>query len=200
MADRGRPRAFDRDEALHRAMRVFWTCGYEGASVSELAQAMGINKPSLYSAFGCKEQLFRDAIALYEREEGTPVGEALDKGCTARGAIEGALRFNARGYASPDKPRGCMVVVSALAGAPENDPVCSFLAENRRTGTDNFRRRIERGMREGDVPAHADPERVASFYATVLHGLSIKARDGASAAELECVVDSAMAAWDAVVG
>ncbi|MCR4269097.1 TetR/AcrR family transcriptional regulator [Nitratireductor sp. ZSWI3] len=198
MAERGRPRAFDRDEALHRAMRVFWTCGYEGASVSELAQAMGINKPSLYAAFGCKEELFREAIALYGREEGAPVGEALAAGRTARGAIEMALRVNARSYTNPDNPRGCMVVVSALAGAPENNPVCRFLAENRRESEESFRRRVERGIAEGDVLASADPARVAAFYATVMHGLSIQARDGASAAALEKVVDSAMAAWETV--
>ncbi|WP_040676358.1 TetR/AcrR family transcriptional regulator [Nitratireductor pacificus] len=198
MAERGRPRAFDRSEALHRAMRVFWTCGYEGTSVSELAQAMGINKPSLYAAFGCKEALFREAIELYEQEEGAPVGEALDQGRTARSAIETALRVNARSFTNPDNPRGCMVVVSALAGAPENNPVCSFLADNRRESEENFRRRVLRGIEEGDVPRGADAARVAAFYATVMNGLAIQARDGATMERLERLIDSAMAAWEAV--
>ncbi|WP_367718685.1 TetR/AcrR family transcriptional regulator [Nitratireductor sp. GISD-1A_MAKvit] len=200
MAGRGRPRAFDRNEALHRAMRVFWSCGYEGASMNELAEAMGINKPSLYAAFGCKETLFREAIGLYEREEGAPVSEALENGRTARVSIEAALRVNARSYANPENPRGCMVVISALAGAPENSPVCRFLAENRRGNEDGFRRRVERGIVDGDVPETANPGRIAAFYATVMHGLSIRARDGASAEELERVVDSAIAAWDAIAG
>lgn len=198
MAERGRPRAFDRDEALHRAMHVFWSCGYEGASVNDLAQAMGINKPSLYAAFGCKEELFRAAIRLYEQEEGAPVGEALECSRTARGAIETALRIIARGYTNPDNPRGCMLVVSALAGAPESSRVCNFLAANRREGEENFKRRVARGIVEGDVPASANPDRVAGFYATVMHGLSIRARDGASAGELEHIIDSAMAAWEAI--
>ena len=198
MAGRGRPRAFDRNKALHQAMRVFWSCGYEGASVSELAEAMGINKPSLYAAFGCKEALFREAIELYEREEGAPVSEALQNGRTARTAIETALRVNARSYTNPENPRGCMVVISALAGAPENNPVCRFLAENRRGSEDDFRRRVERGIADGDVPESANPRSVAAFYATVMHGLSICARDGATAAELERVVDSAIAAWDTI--
>lgn len=198
MAERGRPRAFDKDAALHKAMRVFWTSGYEGASVSELAQAMGINKPSLYAAFGCKEALFREAIELYEKEEGAPVGAALEAGRTARGAIETALRVNARCYTNPDNPRGCMVVVSALAGSPENNPVCSFLADSRRESEESFRRRVARGIAEGDVPSSADAGRVAAFYATVMNGLSIQARDGATADALERVIDSAMAAWDAI--
>lgn len=198
MAGRGRPRAFDRNEALHQAMRVFWSCGYEGASMNELSQAMGINKPSLYAAFGCKETLFREAIELYGREQSAPVSEALEKGDTARGSIERALRVNARCYTAPDNPRGCMVVTAALAGAPENSPVCRFLTENRRENEACFRRRVERGISDGDVPESADPARVAAFYVTVLHGLSIQARDGASCAALERVVDSAIAAWDAI--
>ncbi len=166
--------------------------------MSELAEAMGINKPSLYAAFGCKEALFREAIELYEREEGAPVGEALENGRTARVAIETALRVNARSYTNPDNPRGCMVVISALAGAPENNPVCRFLAENRRGSEDEICRRVERGVADGDVPESADPRRVAAFYATVMHGLSIRARDGAAAEELERVVDSAIAAWDTI--
>lgn len=199
MGIRGRPRAFNRDEALKMAMRVFWASGYEGASMTELTQAMGINKPSLYAAFGCKESLFREAIKHYERVMGEPAGEALEKGRTARGAIDAVLRMKARSFIGPETPRGCMVVVSALAGAPENDPVCSFLAENRRDGEDGFRKRIERGIAEGDVPPGVDAASVATFYVTVLYGLAIRARDGASEQDLEHVIDSAMAAWDAIV-
>lgn len=198
MAERGRPRAFDRNEALHRAMHLFWTRGYEGASVSDLAEVMGINKPSLYAAFGCKEELFRAAISLYEKEEGAPVGEALEAGRTARCAIEAALRSNARNLSNPDNPRGCMLVVAALAGPAEDNPVCRFLSDNRRRSTQNFRRRVARGIAEGDVPATADPDRIAAFYTAVLHGLSIQARDGAAAETLEHVVDCAMAAWEAL--
>lgn len=196
MAERGRPRAFDRDEALRRAMRLFWTCGYEGASINDLAEAMGINKPSLYAAFGSKEALFREAIALYEREEGEPVQAALQGARTAREGIGESLRVNARAFTDPGKPRGCMVVLSALVSGPANGAVCTLLAENRMEVEENYRRRIERGIAEGDVPAAADTLRMAAFYAAVQNGLSVLARDGASVEHLLGVVDSAMSAWD----
>src|SRR5919112_1807947 len=98
MAERGRPRAFDRSAALRRAMEVFWQCGYEGASLGDLTAAMGINRPSLYAAFGCKEALFREAVALYDAEEGAEADRALRECRTAREAIEAVLRDKARTY------------------------------------------------------------------------------------------------------
>jgi AcrR family transcriptional regulator len=196
MAGRGRPREFDRAEALNRAMNVFWARGYEGASVDDLTAAMGINKPSLYAAFGSKQALFREAISLYERTEGVPVQRALDDAPTARAGIEAALRCNARAYTRPRRPRGCMVVLSSLLGASENETVRQFLARGRRASETAMRRRIERGIREGDVPSGADPARIAAFYTTVTQGLSIQARDGASEAALNAIVDAAMGAWD----
>ena len=200
MAERGRPRAFDREQALRRAMTLFWTRGYEGTSTADLTRAMGINKPSLYAAFGCKEALFREAVALYDALEGTPVERALDEAPTARAAIENALRANLGAYADPEKPAGCMIVLSGLLGTPESAEVRRFLADLRRAGEEAFRRRVERGITDGDVPAGADARAVAAFYTTVLQGLSVQARDGAPQATLEAVVDGAMAAWDAVAG
>ncbi|UUP19278.1 TetR/AcrR family transcriptional regulator [Nitratireductor thuwali] len=199
MVERGRPRAFDRDEALHRAMRLFWTRGYDGTSVSDLAEAMGINKPSLYAAFQCKEKLFYDAVALYEREEGGKFLEALQAGPTAREAVGEALRTNARIFTDQQKPGGCMIVVSALATGPDHDAVSGFLARNRREAEAAYRARIERGMAEGDVPPQVDAARVAAFYTAVQNGMSIQARDGVSEQSLLEIVDSAMAAWDHVI-
>ena len=199
MAERGRPRTFDRQEALRRAMEVFWARGYEGASVGELAEAMGINRPSLYAAFGCKEALFREAVALYDATEGAPIQRALDEAPTARAALEAMLRHNARAYARDDQPRGCMVVLASLLGTPENEAVRQFLRENRALGEEVLRQRIERGIAEGDVPTGADARMLAAFYSTVTQGLSVQARDGASVAAMEAVVDAAMAAWDRLV-
>lgn len=198
MADRGRPRAFDRDEALRRAMTVFWMRGYEGASIGDLTEAMGINKPSLYASFGCKEELFRQAVRLYGTLEGEAIDRALTENATARAAIEAVLRHNARAYVDADTPPGCMIVLSALMGTPENREVRQFMAAERRAGEEALRRRIERGVGEGDVPAGADAALMAAFYTTVIHGLSVEACDGASREVLEGIVDGAMAAWDAL--
>ena len=199
MAERGRPRQFDREEALRRAMTLFWSRGYEGASLGDLTAAMGINKPSLYAAFGCKEALFREAVAFYDATEGEPVQRALDSAPTARAAVEAMLRVNADVYAGPKKPRGCMIVLSSLIGAAENEELRQFLAGLRRRGEDDLRRRIARGIAEGDVPSGADARRLAAFYTTVLQGLSIQARDGASRRALNAIVDDAMAAWGTLV-
>ncbi|MGF1631773.1 MAG: TetR/AcrR family transcriptional regulator [Kiloniellaceae bacterium] len=199
MAERGRPRGFDRQEALRRAMVLFWSRGYEGTSLGDLTTAMGINKPSLYAAFGCKEELFREAIAFYDASEGASVQESLDVAPTARAAIEAMLRVNAEAYVSPKKPRGCMIVLSSLIGASENEALRGFLAKLRRQGEVQLRRRIERGMIEGDVPPGTDARRLAAFYTTVLQGLSVQSRDRASRKVLNAIVDDAMAAWDALI-
>jgi AcrR family transcriptional regulator len=199
MATRGRPREFDRDEALRRAMEVFWERGYEGASVSDLTEAMGISSPSLYAAFGSKEILFRQAVELYAGVEGSITERALREGATAREAVESMLRENAREYTDPDTPTGCMLVLGATAWT-ENESVRRYVADYRHEAHDALRERIERGVADGDVPAQANAAGVASFYATVLEGLSIQARDGATFEQLEGIVDSAMRGWDALVG
>lgn len=199
MAVRGRPRAFDRNEALRHAMEVFWARGYEGTSVGDLIAAMGINKPSLYAAFGSKETLFREAVALYDQVEGTPIQRALDEAPTARASVEAVLRHNAEAYARADQPRGCMIVLSSLLGTPENEAVRRFLKNQRTLGEEALRRRIERGVAEGDVPTWVDSRKVTAFYNTVIQGLSVQARDGATADVLGAIVDAAMSAWDKLI-
>ncbi|NMK45983.1 TetR/AcrR family transcriptional regulator [Achromobacter sp. Bel] len=176
-------------------MRTFWAQGYEGTSVQDLVGAMGVNKPSLYSTFGCKEEIFREAVELYDRLEGRATSESLSEASTAREAVETMLRSNARAYAVADGPRGCMIVLSSLLGAPENESVRAFLAGNRSEGEAVLRDRLARGIAEGDLRASADVHQLAAFYTTVLEGLSIQARDGASAEKLNLIIDAAMLAW-----
>jgi AcrR family transcriptional regulator len=199
MAARGRPRAFDRTEALRQAMTVFWERGYEGASISDLSAAMGINSPSLYAAFGCKEQLLRDAVALYNEIEGADIAAALRERPSAREAIAEVLRRNAIAYTDPGKPTGCMIVLTATTYTEGNRAVHDHLAEHRMSLERDFRERIERGIDDGDVPVGADAATVAAFYNAVNHGMAIQARDGANRSTLCAVAEAAIAAWDGLV-
>ena len=197
MATRGRPRAFDPDAALRKALDVFWERGYEGTSMNDLVAAMGIASASIYAAFGSKAELFRRTMRLYGATRGEPPRRALREEPTARAAIEAMLRATADEITRPDDPHYCMLILAAPTGAVENHEVREFLAGGRRAMLAEIRARLERGAADGDLTASAATlDAIARYYATVVQGLSIQARDGASRAELETIVTCAMAAWD----
>jgi AcrR family transcriptional regulator len=196
MAERGRPRGFDRGEALRRAMEVFWEHGYEGTSIGDLTAAMGIRPPSLYAAFGSKEALFREAVELYEQVEGDAPVRALRDGATAEAGVEAMLRAHALAYAAPNRPSGCMIVLAATTYTPSTEGIRDFLAEQRRASTAQLRERLERGRAEGDLPPDADVDALAAYVSSVQYGMSLQARDGATHEELSAVVDCVMAGWD----
>lgn len=181
-------------------MEVFWAQGYEGASIGDLTAAMGIERPSLYAAFGCKEALFRQAVELYTKGGKGVTKQALARAPTARAAVAAMLHDNAVVYATPGKPLGCLVVLSAVVGTPASAEVRADLIARR----DDVRRaveaRIRQGMAEGDVAATADAGLMANFYCTVLNGLSLQARDGRSVDDLIAIGAAAMAAWDSLAG
>jgi AcrR family transcriptional regulator len=199
MATRGRPRTFDRDTALERAMEVFWANGYEGASMSDLTAAMGINSPSLYAAFGSKEELFREAVARYDESLGATAAAELRDQPTAREAIAAVLRHHAVVFCDPDKPRGCMIVLVATTCTDRTRSVHEHLAKLRTATEDDFRARIERGIADGDVPAGADAATIAAFYNSVNHGMAIQARDGADQTKLSAIAEAAISAWDGLI-
>ena len=196
MATRGRPRTFDPDTALRKALDLFWERGYEGTSLNDLAQAMGIASASIYACFGSKEDLFRDVMALYGTTSGEPPRRALREQPTARAAIHAMLRATADEITRPDTPHYCMLILAAPTGAVENHTVREFLAGIRRDMFTENRDRLARGVADGDLTASADLDAIARYYTTVVQGLSVQARDGASRADQEAVITGAMAAWD----
>jgi AcrR family transcriptional regulator len=198
MVPRGRPRSFDRDAALRSAMKTFWKFGYEGASMAELTKAMGINSPSLYAAFGSKEELFREAIALYLATEDCETRKAMEGQSTARAAFHALLRQSAGNLARAGYPHGCLLILGDSNATPGNDRVRQFLCQRRRDIQAGLEARLKRGIADGDLSADADIKAMAAFYMTVLQGLSLRARDGASREALTGVVESAMAAWDSL--
>jgi len=201
---RGRPRSFDRAQALQAALRVFRERGYEGATLAELQAAMGgLSPPSLYAAFGSKEKLFEEAVAMYVASIAETAQRALEApGTSTRDAIERMIRANVIAITKSGEPHGCMLVLGALNPAPAgSEGACAsehlhlIRLQTKRT----VAARIRRGIREGDVPRDADADGLAMFVTALMHGLSVHARDGASRAALNAAVDRAMLAWDASV-
>jgi AcrR family transcriptional regulator len=177
-------------------MLVFWQRGYEATSISDLTAAMGINPPSLYAAFGDKQRLFQQVLQRYQDNAGACVGRALAEEGSARAAVERMLRQGAVALTRPDCPKGCMVVLAAASCAVP-DPMKDDLARRRSQTQAALRKRLERGIAEGDLPPETDAAALATFYATVFQGMTIQARDGAGPENLLAVAEAAMRAWPA---
>lgn len=188
----GRPREFDRDAALMKARDAFWARGYEGVSMADLVETLGLASARIYAAFGSKEALFREAITLYDEGEGGFATRALAEEPTVRGAIRRILMEAIETYTRPDRPHGCMVVSAATNCANDNDGVREWLAELRRRRTASMIERLERAVGEGELPSDTDAQALGDFLATVLHGLSVQARDGVSKERLMATVPWAM--------
>jgi AcrR family transcriptional regulator len=190
----GRPRAFDPDAALERAMHVFWAKGYEGASLSDLTQAMRINRPSLYAAFGNKEQLFRKVLDRYVDGPLAYFGKALATP-KARDVIEQIFFGAARMASDPRLPAGCLMVQGALACGDAASSVRKEAAARRVASEVALRRRLQGAKREGDLPQNADPAALARYVMTVLQGMAVQGGDGASRDQLRRVAQLALRAW-----
>lgn len=193
----GRPRSFDREKALSTAMSIFWRKGFAATSVSDLCSALAIAPPSLYAAFGSKERLYRECISHYMEKVAPQVWRGFQKATTARDAVEAFLKDSARVLPGRDKPSGCMVTLSEVSGEG-TEHLRQFLEEARRQGFVLLRRRIEEGVRTGEVAQRARPAAVAHYFLCVQQGMSILARDGATAAKLRQVAGAAMKAWPAL--
>ena len=193
-AAKGRPREFDLDEALTAALRVFWTKGYEGASLTDLTEAMGITRPSLYAAFGNKEELFKRVVDRYIRGPANYLHRAIAEP-TARGVAETALAGAIDMVMNPKHPDGCLLVHGALAAHPELGPVREELSRRRAGAEAAVRRRFERAVEDGELPSKRDAERLSAFLMTVIWGMSVQAAGGASRADLQRAAEMAMRCW-----
>jgi AcrR family transcriptional regulator len=193
---RGRPREFDTEKALDAALLLFWRHGYEGTSLSALTQAMGINVPSLYAAFGNKETLFRKALERYLQRPASYLPNALNEP-TARLAAESLLKGAINMVMHPQHPDGCLLVHGALASGPDTEWVRQELRRHRAAAEAAVRERFKRAIKEGDLSRQTDPGRLASYLITVLWGLSVQAAGGYTRTQLKEVARMAMHAWPA---
>jgi AcrR family transcriptional regulator len=196
---RGRPRSFDRDQALASAMRVFWTKGYADTSMADLTEAMGINSPSLYAAFGNKEQLFREAVQLYEQSNSGVLCSAMAS-ATAREAMEAVLMATAGAADVEDRPTGCLVALSAAHPDALPPAACDDIRQIRESTIATTETRLRQGRDAGEIAPDADLKAMAAFYATVQQGMAFRARNGATADELRGTARAAMLAWDGLAG
>lgn len=192
---KGRPREFDADEALDKAMMIFWQRGFEGASLSDLTEAMGISRPSLYAAFGNKEDLFRRALERYvERGPAAQHFAALAEP-TARTVVERLLRYAAQSLTDPSHPAGCLSVQGALSCSEAAQSIKDALSALRCNGEAALTERFERAKAEGDLSASSNPAVLARYVAALLQGMSVQASGGATREQLLDVAEMALASW-----
>jgi len=187
----GRPRAFDTEQALDRAMEVFWRQGYEGASLAELTAAMGITRTSMYAAFGNKEALFRQALDRYAGGPAGYVRRALEQP-TARAVAEHLLEGAILTTTGRGGPAGCLSVQGALATGAAGQAARDALITWRRKGEKALRERFVRAVAEGDLPPHADPATLARYLVTVVYGIAVEAATGTPRVALRQIIDIAL--------
>jgi AcrR family transcriptional regulator len=190
----GRPRSFEPGTALDAAMKVFWCKGYEGASLSDLTKAMGINRPSLYAAFGDKESLFRKVLDRYDKGPAAYVREALNQP-TARAVVERLMEGAAELGTASSNPRGCLFVQSALACGDKAEGIRNDLILRRDAGEKAVRLRLNRAQAEGDLAPDANPADLARYVVTVIQGIAVQAASGAARPELRRVIQTALRSW-----
>ena len=193
-ASKGRPREFCVDQALAAALGVFWSKGYDGASMADLTEAMGITKPSLYAAFGNKEALFHKALELYEAEKLQYTREAL-KQPTARAVAEHFMRGAIDAQMSNCDPKGCLRVISATACGAEAESIKADVIRRRASSQAALVERFEQAKRDGDLPPHVDVAGLTSYLYTILQGMAVQAGSGATRADLTRIVDTSLAMW-----
>jgi AcrR family transcriptional regulator len=175
-------------------LHVFWSKGYSGASLRDLTKAMGINRPSLYAAFGDKENLFRLTLDRYTSKYTGYFEDAL-KQPTARAFARRLLLGAADSMCEKQNPSGCLLVQGALASGDDGEGVRRELSSRRRASEAIVRQRLKRAKAERDLPAGADPVALARFLTTVTQGMAVQAASGANRTELRKIAETALQAW-----
>jgi AcrR family transcriptional regulator len=192
---RGRPRLLDRDAGLDVAATLFWEHGYEGTSIADLTEAMGVPPPSLYATFGSKEDLYRQALDHISARENKSWLEALQGDLPAYDAMAFYLHDAAARFTTPGRPRGCMISTAVLQHADKSESVAQWVAARRDLGLKTIRARFDRAVAEGELASDTDTEALARFFGAVVQGMSAQACDGASKAVLKRIADVALSAW-----
>jgi AcrR family transcriptional regulator len=194
VSPRGRPREFCVDHALAQALRVFWSKGYEGTSLNDLTEAMGITRPSLYAAFGNKESLFRKALDLYERDKLAYVGKSLAEP-TARQVAESMLRGAVDTITGQSDPHGCLGVIASVSCGAEAASIREEVLARGKVARRALINRLERAKAEGDLPAHVDVDALTNLMYAVVQGMSVQAGAGATREELRRTADTVLKMW-----
>ena len=190
----GRPREFDVDEAVERALGLFWRRGYEGTSMSDLTKALGITRASLYAAFGNKEGLFQRVMERYEARAGA-YRIAADRAPTSLEAVRILLTGPVKLHGDKQNPPGCLGVQGALACGAESESVRNDLASRRHRGEAAIRHRLQRAAKEDDLSVDEDPADLARYLSALIYGMAVLAAGGASRKELQGVADIAFRHW-----
>ncbi|MEU7004595.1 TetR/AcrR family transcriptional regulator [Nonomuraea sp. NPDC046570] len=190
----GRPRGFDAADALERAMLVFWEHGYEGASLANLTEAMGISAKSMYAAFGNKEELFRKAMERYTEGPSAYLARALEEP-TALGVATAILTGTVRTTTRPAHPHGCLGIQGALAASDSGRGVRDLLVAWRNDGCSRVRERFQRAVDDGELPPETDPGLLARYVTTLAFGIAVQAASGVGRDELQGMADAALRNW-----
>ncbi|SPB15331.1 TetR family transcriptional regulator [Caballeronia novacaledonica] len=190
---RGRPRAFDREAALRSAMEVFWDKGFDTCSMADLVDAMGINSPSLYAAFGSKEDLYREAVELYTDTEGGAALRQLQAHEAVRDGLRAMFRTSVELFTGTRNPRGCMIFLGAMSVGPEHAQLRGEMQKRRRKVASIVAARLAEGVANGELDARTDTPALAALCMTLFAGLSILAQDGVRKAALFAAIDQFIA-------
>ncbi|AKR43957.1 TetR/AcrR family transcriptional regulator [Methylophilus sp. TWE2] len=189
MAPAGRPRTFDKSLALRNAMHVFWAKGYEGTTMSDLVEAIGVKGPSVYAAFGNKDAIFVEAVKEYSEMMLSGPLKALTEEPDIYQSIKKLLQANLEFFMNSANPRGCLIMTSAINATPEHTDLVNFVRTYRDDYKERLVKRFELALLEKQIRNHSDTSDLAEYYLTVIHGMALRAKDGSTLNQLSKVVE-----------